>query len=145
MSPQQRWCGRGAAEGAGGKWRPARNRRCVVRTGSGARRAGVRSGRARVVRQLDRVKDEEPYSELYPRVCERLSDSSRVTVFGFKDISSVTAMFPPSAGCLLHTSFSLGACAIAVHITGDTSSCQMLWERQSPTEHLGKGEMSASL
>ncbi|XP_074442875.1 DDB1- and CUL4-associated factor 15-like [Larus michahellis] len=104
--------------------------------------SGPPGSREHVVRQLDRLKDEEPYSELYPGVCEGLSDSFKVIVFGFKGISPVTAMFPPSTGCLLHTSFSLGACAIAVHVTGDTSSCQMLWECRSLTEHLGKGEMS---
>ncbi|KAM6353309.1 uncharacterized protein FN964_006984 [Alca torda] len=76
--------------------------------------SGPRGRREHVVRQLDRVKDEEPYSELYPRVCEGLSDSSKLQ----GTIPHHCHISPPSAGCLLHTSCSLGACAVTVHVTG---------------------------
>ncbi|KAM6335011.1 uncharacterized protein FN964_013387 isoform 1-T1 [Alca torda] len=56
-----------------------------------------RGRREHVVRQLDRVKGEEPYGELYPRVCKGLSDSSKVIVFSFKGVSPVTATFSPPA------------------------------------------------
>ncbi|KAM6353391.1 DDB1- and CUL4-associated factor 15-like isoform 2-T2 [Alca torda] len=78
-----------------------------------------RGRREHVVRQLDRVKNEEPYSDLYSRVCEGLSDSSKVIAFGFEGVSPLSLPhFPPRGDCLLYTSHSLGACGIAVHVTG---------------------------
>ncbi|KAM6328421.1 uncharacterized protein FN964_015812 [Alca torda] len=121
--------------GPGGKWRPARNR-----SGPGGKLGpaggcsvgpGPRCRREHVVRQLDRVKDEEPYSELHPRVCEGLSYSFKVIVFGFKGASPVTATFPaPSAGCCFHTSCSSGLCAIAVHVTGSPGAS---WDPLTPS------------
>ncbi|KAM6356487.1 uncharacterized protein FN964_005822 isoform 4-T10 [Alca torda] len=51
--------------------------------------------REHVVRHLDRVKDEEPYNNPYLRVCEGLSDSSKVIVFSFKGVFPITATFCP--------------------------------------------------
>ncbi|XP_054064006.1 uncharacterized protein LOC128912336 [Rissa tridactyla] len=117
------WAGRSARRWARGE--------TAAGSKSEPRGPGTRSGRARrehVVRQLDRVKDEEPYRELYPRVCEGLSNSSKVVVHCLRLQGSVpvTAMFPPpSAGCLLHTSCSLGVCAVAIHVTGSPGA---LWD-----------------
>ncbi|KAM6326812.1 uncharacterized protein FN964_016523 [Alca torda] len=62
---------------------------------------------------------EEPYSELYPWVCEGLSDSSKVIVFSFKGVSPVTATFPPQRRLPApHQVFPRGLCHRHPHHRG---------------------------
>ncbi|XP_063206351.1 uncharacterized protein LOC134522531 isoform X2 [Chroicocephalus ridibundus] len=61
--------------------------------------------------RLPHSSDEESYSDLYRRVCEGLSDSSKVIAFGFKGVSPRHRHVSPSVGTAFSTQlFPGGLC-----------------------------------